>query len=86
MNDDDAVKVHIVNAEDLHTVKTEEREPEHFVFSTVVVAYGVTGYNNFEQVLALDPLRKDASIMARANSWVSTVVSLTLNSSLNSDI
>lgn len=61
---DSIVRVHLENPHDIQVVRTEEKEPEHFVFSTVVVAYGVTGYNNFEQVLAEDPLRKDFSILA----------------------
>lgn len=58
------VRVHLENPEDIHVQKTEEKEPEHFVFSTVVVAHGVAGYNNYEQVLPEDPLRKDWSILA----------------------
>lgn len=56
-----------VRVENFHEMENpgnvEEVEPEHFVFSTVAVSTGV-GYNTFEQVLALDPLRKDASILA----------------------
>jgi hypothetical protein len=60
----DAIPVHLMNPEDINVQKTQEHEPEHFVFSTVIVAFNTVGYNNFEQVLALDPLRKDASILA----------------------
>jgi hypothetical protein len=58
------VRVHLENADDINVRKTEEHEPEHFVFTTVVVAFNVNGYNNSEQVLALDLLRKDASILS----------------------
>jgi hypothetical protein len=64
MNDEDAIKVHVVNTDDINIVRTEEKEPQHFVLSTVVVAYGVAGYNNYEAVLTEDPLRKDWSILA----------------------
>jgi hypothetical protein len=64
VNDDEAIKVHIVNTDDIRVQRTEEKEPEHFVFSTYVVASALAGYNTIEQVLAEDPLRKDASILA----------------------
>jgi hypothetical protein len=64
MMDADAVKVHVTNPEDFQIQRTEEHEPEHFNFYTVVVASGVTGYNLFEQVLPEDPLRKDWSILS----------------------
>lgn len=67
---EDIIRVHVENHDDLKTVRTEAHEPEHFVFSTVVVAYNTAGYNNVEQVLAEDPLRKDASIMAVDNPVV----------------
>lgn len=61
---DGIVRVHLENPQDIAIQRTEEHEPEHFNFYTVVVAYGVTGYNPFEQVLPEDPLRKDWSILA----------------------
>jgi hypothetical protein len=65
MNEDGSeVRVHITNPEDLTVVRTEEKEPEHFIFSTFVVAAGLTGYNVVEMILPEDPLRKDASILA----------------------
>src|SRR5260370_14970267 len=61
---DGVVRVHLENPQDVGVSKVEEHEPEHMVCSTVVVAFGVPGYNNFEQVLAEDPLRKDWSLLA----------------------
>lgn len=57
---EDVVRVHIENPEDLRTVRTEEREPEHFVFSTITLSPGQT-INN--QLLMLDAMRKSASIL-----------------------
>jgi hypothetical protein len=62
--DTDAIPVHIVNPEDFAAGNVEEHEPEHMQFYTVVVAYNTTGYNNYEQVLPEDPLRKDWSIVS----------------------
>jgi hypothetical protein len=70
MMDADAVKVHVTNADDFSIQKVEEREPEHFVFSTVVVAFNLPGYNNYEQALPEDPLRKDFSILSLDNPVV----------------
>ena len=67
---EEVVRVHLENPEDINVQKTEEHEPEHFVFSTVAVAFNTTGYNNFEQVVALDPLRKDWSITVLDNPVV----------------
>jgi hypothetical protein len=64
MNDEDAIKVHVCNTDDFKVTRTEEKEPQHFVLSTVVVAYNTSGYSNYEQVLPEDPLRKDWSILA----------------------
>jgi hypothetical protein len=64
------IGVRLMNPEDIAVTRTEEKEPEHFQFYTVVVAFGVTGYNNFEQVLPEDPLRKDWSIV----TWDAPVV------------
>jgi hypothetical protein len=61
---DSIVRVHLENPEAIKIQRTEEKEPEHFQFSTVVVAYNTPGYNNYEPVLPLDPLRKDWSILA----------------------
>lgn len=55
-----AIPVHVENINDLRIVKTEEVEPEHFVFSTVVVAPGQAG---IQELLKLDPKRKDASLL-----------------------
>ena len=57
---EDIVRVHIENPEELHTVKTEEREPEHFVFSTFTL---IPGQTINSELLMLDPLRKAASIL-----------------------
>ena len=57
---EDIVRVHIENADDIRTVRTEEREPEHFVFSTITLAPGQTVNNN---LLMLDPMRKAASLL-----------------------
>jgi hypothetical protein len=64
MMDMDAIKVHVTNPDDFAITRVEEHEPEHFVLSTVVIAHNVAGYSNYEQVLPVDPLRKDWSIMA----------------------
>lgn len=61
---DEVVRVHLENPDDIKVTHTEEREPEHFIFQTFSVAFNVAGYDNFEQILALDPLRKEASILA----------------------
>ena len=67
---EDIVRVHLENPGDIAIQRTEEKEPEHFVFSTVVVGFGISGYNNYEQVLAEDPLRKDFSILSLDNPVV----------------
>ena len=67
---EDVIRVHLENPGDIAIQQTEEKEPEHFVFSTVVVAYNTTGYNNFEQVAAQDPLRKEFTITAVDNPVV----------------
>jgi hypothetical protein len=67
---EDVVRVHLENPNDIAIQRTEEKEPEHFVFSTVVVASATNGINPFEQVFALDPLRKDFSISAVDNPVV----------------
>jgi hypothetical protein len=64
MMDEDAIKVHVCNSDDFKVTRTEEKEPQHMVFSTVVIAYNTAGYNNYEQALPEDPLRKDWSILA----------------------
>jgi len=61
---DEVGRVHLENPEDINVQKTEEKEPEHFVFRTFTVANNVAGYDNNELILALDPLRKEASILA----------------------
>lgn len=57
---DDIVRVHIENPDDIKTVRTEEHEPEHFVFSTFTLTPGQT-INS--ELLMLDPMRKGASIL-----------------------
>jgi hypothetical protein len=64
MTDVAAIPVHVVNPEDFAAGNVEEHEPEHFQFYTVVVAFNTTGYNNIEQILPEDPLRKDWSIVS----------------------
>jgi hypothetical protein len=63
---DEHVSVHVENFDDFPTHKTEEVEPEHFVFSTYVVQGGTTnqgpGNPPYQLILALDPQRKDAAI------------------------
>jgi hypothetical protein len=65
----DAIHVHVDNATDF-VVRTEEHEPEHFTFATFVLqpgqaggSVGTGGQAGFQQLLAQDPLRKDASIL-----------------------
>lgn len=67
---EEVVRVHLENPESINVERTEEHEPEHFVFSTVAVGFNIAGYNNFEQVVALDPLRKDWSIAVLDNPVV----------------
>jgi hypothetical protein len=68
MRDEDAVKVHVVNAEDMkQAVATEEVEPEHIIaVSFTLPAVGVSGENQEQesptQILQLDPLRKVAYV------------------------
>jgi hypothetical protein len=61
MISDDVIRVHVENAEELRALPTEELEPEHAIFQTVVVA-NAAGYDKYTQILAEDPLRKDWSI------------------------
>jgi hypothetical protein len=68
--DDSAVGVHITNFEDL-IFRTEETEPEHFSFQTIILEpgqsggqVGTGGQGSAQLLLALDPLRKDASIVS----------------------
>jgi hypothetical protein len=60
---EDVVRVHLENPDDINVQRTQEHEPEHFVFSTYVIGYNLPGYNNAEQILPEDPLRKDWSIL-----------------------
>lgn len=62
MLSEDVIRVHVENAADVRAVSTEEKEPEHFVFGTRVVA-AATGYDTYTQLLAEDPQRKDWSVM-----------------------
>jgi hypothetical protein len=55
-----SVGVHVDNFEDM-VFRTEETEPEHFSFSTITLVPGQNPLDN--QVLALDPLRKAASLL-----------------------
>jgi len=75
MKDEDAVKVHVVNASDMKAVATEEKEPEHFIFSTFVLQGIGTGNADempqyYLQILNLDPRRKSVSIMSLDNPIV----------------
>lgn len=65
----ESVHVHVDNTDDFFVTKTEEQEPEHFVCETFVLATaggtnvgGANPRNDVVQILALDPLRKDAGI------------------------
>lgn len=61
---DEVIRVHVENPEEMKNPgNTEEREPEHFSLSTVVVSTALP-YNTVEQVLSQDPLRKDFSIVS----------------------
>jgi hypothetical protein len=64
--DESHVSVHVENFDDFKTTKTEEVQPEHFVFSTYVVQGGQVsqgaGNPPFQQILMLDVERKDAAI------------------------
>jgi len=75
MRDEDAVKVHVVNADDMKAVATEEVEPEHFITATFVLqGIGTDNADENEQyyidILKLDPRRKSASIMSLDNTIV----------------
>lgn len=65
--DPESIKVHITNPDDIATTYTREVEPEHFVFSTLVVAFNTPGFANYEIAMMEDPLRVDGSIMAIDN-------------------
>jgi hypothetical protein len=58
MSDHEPVGVKVTNFEDM-VFRTEEHEPEHFSFTTVTLIPGQSA----QQLLAHDPLRKDASIL-----------------------
>jgi hypothetical protein len=61
---DEVIRVHLENPQEITGVgDKEEFEPEHFSLSTVVVSTAAP-YNKIEKVLALDPLRKDFSIVS----------------------
>jgi hypothetical protein len=67
--DEEHVSVHVENFDDFKTTKTEEIEPEHFqCFTKVVIGSGPSGtspgIHGYEQILALDPMRKKAKICA----------------------
>lgn len=62
--DYEAVRVHVTNPEQI-TFRTEEKEPEHFVFETVTLqtAAQLSVQGQGPQMIAdLDPLRKDLSL------------------------
>jgi hypothetical protein len=67
INHQDPISVHVENFGDFETYKTEEVEPEHFVFSTYQVQAGTapqgTGLSPYQRILAQDPLRKEATII-----------------------
>jgi hypothetical protein len=58
MSDHEPVGVKVTNFEEM-VFRTEEKEPEHFAFTTVTLIPGQAS----QQLLAHDPLRKDASIL-----------------------
>lgn len=68
---DGKAHVHVDNLSDL-TIRTEEHEPEHFIMSTFVLATAAganvggggsaSTRNDIQQILELDPNRKDAGI------------------------
>ena len=58
---EDVIRVHIENADDVKSVSTVEKEPEHFAFGTRVIA-NAAGYDKFTLLLNEDPQRKDWSI------------------------
>lgn len=68
MDDDDAIKVHIVNVDDIKATPTVEVEPEHFTASSFTLpALGLTSGDAADananvpvQILNLDPMRKEA--------------------------
>lgn len=65
MLSEDIIRVHLENPQDILLMPprvTEEKEPEHFVFGTYVIA-NATGYDLYKQLLPEDPLRKDWSVM-----------------------
>lgn len=55
------VPVRVSNFEEM-VFRTEEHEPEHFSFSTITLVPGQSPSDN--QILAHDPLRKEAYIIA----------------------
>jgi hypothetical protein len=62
--DPESVKVHITNPGDM-VVRTEEREPEHFVLATITLqtpAQLAAQGQGPQLILAEDPLRKDAAL------------------------
>jgi hypothetical protein len=76
MADSEAIKVEVINAEDMRVMQTEEHEPEHFVCNTFVLQIGDPNQpdenpqNQYASVLQLDPQRKSASIMTIDNPIV----------------
>lgn len=68
----DVVHVHVDNMGDMQpAVPTQEHEPEHFVCKTFVLATasgvnvgGAQSRTDIDQILGLDPQRKDAAIYA----------------------
>lgn len=66
--DYESIHVHLDNPQDIQVQRTEEKEPEHFIFATFILQLGqaanaqFSGIQPYEKILALDPDRKDASI------------------------
>lgn len=61
---EDVIRVHVENTGDFpNPGNAEEREPESFSLSTVVVSTAAP-YNKIESVLSQDPLRKDFSLVS----------------------
>lgn len=60
MNDHEPIGVRVSNFDEM-IFRTEEKEPEHFSFSTIILTPGQSPLDN--QILAHDPLRKSAAIL-----------------------
>jgi hypothetical protein len=78
MEDDDAVKVHVINLDDIKITRTEEIEPAHFTASSFILPVpGLTSGGQADenanvptQILQLDPLRKETVISFNGSGQV----------------